>query len=334
MNRSDFECLGLLDSSENDLLTQEEIYRACVAVSNNGLFRKEESMLSMEQRFLLDMRRKIKAGLLSEVKEALEGFNSSDSAIMGDHQFLLGTVAHREGNPELAGKFYFKAAGEFHKAGDLRRELRALINSLICQNDLNQYMAGSLYSLEQKAKRNGFYDLVGVVKKGRAGELLTLGRFSEAAQEAESAADNFSEDGCAEDLAVSNMTAAIAHLMSGDLKAAQVNRAAVHLSGGKIVTYLDAYDALINGRIPQLPSGHPLEKAPWSVYAVKQGSITGKILRRLQIGPATPDELIEETWGKSALHPSYRNRLFVAISKLKKTSNVAIVFDGQVYKVA
>lgn len=333
MTRTESQLLATLECHGPSGLTPYELYRAHVPLANNGTKRESEESLLPEHRALLEARRLIHAREHSSAHQLLSGLEVKESLLAGDRSSLLGAIAHREGNVELAARHYAEAGQHFEQGGDAHRMLRARINSRICENDLQSYLAGPLFALEQEARRREFRDLAAIVQKARAGELLSRGRFAEAFREAQVAIESFCVDGCSEDLEVARLLAALAAVATGDLAAGKQYFESVHLSGGKLVVYQDAYRALLAGKLPSVPPGHPLEGTPWPSFAVKSESIPGKVLRRLQQGPATRTELIEAVWGKDATHPSYQNRLFNVLNKLKKTFHQTIIFDGSAYRL-
>jgi tetratricopeptide (TPR) repeat protein len=333
MNRSESQCLAILETQGENALSPDEVYRAYVVLANNGLSRDGEEKLGSNHRALLEARRLIKAGKTEEAKEIVERVEAATPLLLGDRSFLLAALHHRQGKIAEAGRLYAEASEFYDDGKDERRRLRAKINSLVCQNEVVTYIVGPLFALEQEARRGGFHDLVGITTRGRAIELIKLGRFEEASVEAESSVESFSIDGCPEDLALARLLAAIAKLAMGDLENAKKQFGRVHMTSGRLATYQAVYESLLAGKKPKTPKGHPLESTSWPRFSVKHAAIPAKILRRLQAGAATPNELIEEVWGKDAIHPSYRNRLFVALNKLKKSVPQSIVFDGESYRL-
>ncbi len=334
MSQSDFQCLARLKLGKT--LSSSEIYKACVALANNGLRREEEQSLHLSYRQLLEARRFIKKGDYKVASHILKELHvqAKDFLIAGDREFLRGMILHREGNMSAAAQALTVAAQHFKNAREDHRHLRALINSFICQSDnVDIYNAGELFAFQQLATRKKYFDLAGNIQRARAGELLSAGKFEEAAHEALESVKNYEKDGCPEDLAVAYMMAAIAQAASGDTNAAQKTYKHVLIRDGKVKSYVTILEALQSGKIPKVYPGHPLEKTPWKGVVIKTGSLSGKILSRLKIAPISRDELISEIWGTHAIHPSYCARLYTAINYIRKSKGISVLFDGDKYRL-
>jgi hypothetical protein len=334
---TDWQCVARLDSREP--LPPLGLYKALSGLANNGATRPEEVQLPPGARLLLEARRLLKERKLEEFDRLAERYQPRtedpgfDQILIGDLQALRAMRLGKEGKFEEAREAALTAAELFANTPDLHRELRARINAEIFLCTLETYLIGTLYSLEQSARRAGFDDLAGNIRKGRTIQLMDAARFEEALAEATGAAAAYECDGCPEDRAVAQTVLAILHLIAGHVAEAQIAAGKVHFKDGKVKPYFEAYQALVSGKKPQVPEGHPLALVPWPVHQVKKDSISGKILRRLSEGPATRDELIAHVWGEKALDPSYNARLYTAINQLRKKEGHAIVFDGSVYRL-
>jgi hypothetical protein len=334
---TDWQCVARLDSREP--LPPLGLYKALSGLANNGGSRPEEDQLPTDARLLLDARRLIKAGKLEDFDALTTNFTARtgdpgfDQILSGDLQAIRAMRLGKQGRFEDARAAALEAAETFANTPDLHRELRARINAEIFLCTLDTYLIGTLYSLEQSARRAGFDDLVGNIRKGRTIQLMDAARFEEALAEATGAVAAYERDGCPEDRAVAHTMLAILHLLAGHVAEAQTAAGKVHFKDGKVKHYFEAYQALVSGKKPHVPEGHPLALVPWPVHQVKKESISGKILRRLSQGPATRDELIAHVWGEKALDPSYCSRLYTAINQLRKKDGHGIIFDGSVYRL-
>ncbi len=334
---TDWQCVARLDSREP--LPPLGIYKALSGLANNGASRKEEEQLPPEARLLLEARRLLKERKLEDFDRLAMDFHAKtgdsgfDQILIGDLQALHAMRLGKKGLFQEARQAALAAAEVFANTPDLHRELRARINAEIFLCTLDTFLIGTLYSLEQSARRAGFDDLVGNIRKGRTIQLMDAARFEEALAEAIGAAAAYEHDGCPEDRAVANTILAILNLLTGHVAEAQIAAGKVHFKDGKVKPYFDAYQALVSGKKPQVPEGHPLALVPWPVHQVKRESVSGKILRRLSEGPATRDELIAHVWGEKALDPSYNARLYTAINQLRKKDGHGIIFDGSHYRL-
>ena len=335
MIRSDYQSWALLSAGQKTKLSEVEIYKACVIAANNGWTREEETGLGNYQRVLLESRRQIKSGRLEQAKKLLSSLRAQkpNSEIdPGDLEFLKGIVMHRLGDQYAAAGQLAIAANVFSKTGDSHRLLRALINEKIsAAMNLQAYLLGDLYVLQNQAVQHGYHDLAGLVFCARAGELIVSGRFSEAVAEAHDAVMHYQIASCPEDLALAQMMLTIAQFMSGDSGGARLTFQRVHIRDGKIASYVAIFEALIAEKRPVPPLGHPLYGTQWKVQGFKKESVTGKILSCLKNAPATRDELILLIWGPNSTHPSYCNRLYSALNQIRKQGQHQVVFDGEKY---
>lgn len=337
MSVSDWQFLGKLQSG--DSLDTIGLYKACAAIANNGGKRAEEFGLPEQCAPLLDARRMLKNGTLNEAFLRLETArpDGSDTVLNilleGDTHALRALYFGRLGKFAEGQREANFAAQTFARIPDNHRALRALINAEIFRCNLDTFTVGGLYSLEQRARRLNFHDLVGNVQKARAVQLMNAGKFEEAIPEALDAVRSYELDGCPEDRSVAECILAILYLLVGKIPDAQASIGKVHFRDGKVTVYYQAYQSLVVGKTPQIPKQHPLNGTPWPVHQVKRDSVSGKLLRRLSVGPASRDELIREIWGAGALHPSYCARLYTVINHLRRKNQQSIVFDGNVYRL-
>ena len=335
MMQSETHYLAKLNSTDLSKLTRIEIYLACIIPANNGKTFDLEKELSPIERELLTARRWIHLGELENSKRSLLKIieSSKEDLYRGDAEFLMGAIEHRSGRPKECAHWMNEAATTFENAGFHHRKLRALINSFICQGSLEIYLTGPLMSLEQEARRSQFYDLIANISRGRAHELMVAENFQAAIQELKSSVEAYDFEGSPDEKAISMCMIAICQLQIGHSNEAQETISRVLIKTGKVSVYHELYSSLFNGKIPQLPQGHPMTEINWVPYGFKPLSIPGKIVERLRKGPSKRDELIAYVWGPQAIDPSYNSRLYTAINQTKKSGKVTIVFDGENYRL-
>jgi hypothetical protein len=251
----------------------------------------------------------------------------------GDRHFLLALVHHRQGDIQLAARDLDRAIVSFRMAGDTHRELRSAVNRLICFSDCDSCTVGALIVLEQRALREGYYDIAGVIQRTRALELLRTCHLTEALAAGREAVRSYSFDGCPEDRLITIALVAIIEVLIGNLSAAQELRSSIFPVEPRVQVYLNCYEQIVAGRLPTVPKGHALDAIPWKKMALKPMSVPGKIIAALKSRPLSRDQLIESVWGSTADHPSYRNRLYTAINAIRKANHFDIYFDGESYRL-
>jgi tetratricopeptide (TPR) repeat protein len=335
MSNSELYFLAILSSDNKNTLTRIEIYKACIALANNGQKHTEELHLAPQERQLLDIRRQIFHGYLETSREKLNELIISPLSPLhrGDILYLMGAIEHRLGSQDNASIKIREAAEAYAIAEDTYRKLRAFINSYICKADLQTYLTGELLAFEQQARREKFYDLVALILRGRAHELMIQNCHHQALPDLEDAIRLYELDGAPADRAVAQCMMVIAYYLLDEIESAENLIKRVLVRDGKVSSYISIINDLANGRYPKIENGHPFERANWKIFETKRSSIIGKILKRLMQGPASRDEIISFVWGEKAIDPSYCNRLYTAVSKIKKMNTANIVFDGNLYKL-
>jgi hypothetical protein len=334
LSLSEQKCLLKLTTEGRETLAAAEFYKACAALANNGETHPEERLLSAPEKVLLDVRRLLNRGSLSQACLNIESLSELGLSplLLGDRYFLFALAQHRMGKIQAAADSLDRSVEAFRIAGDKHRELRAAINRLICISDTRAVTGGSLFVLEQKAMRENYFDLAAVIQRTRAIELLRSGNLNEALTASRESVHSYGLDGCPEDRLIAICLVAIMEALRGNLTVAQEARNSVFPVDARVAVYVQCYEAVIAGRTPSLPEGHALSVIPWKKVALKPMSVPGKILAALQEKPLTRDQLIEAVWGAGADHPSYRNRLYTAINAVRKTNKVDIYFDGETYR--
>jgi tetratricopeptide (TPR) repeat protein len=332
----------MLSSSQSTELKEIEVYKACVALAVSGEKHPEEIHLCEVAKLLLNVRRIINCGdlliaqqLLLDAENTMKGATAIEAYIyQGDLKFLLATIAHRMGDHFAAAEYMHRASELFQKGNDYHRTLRALINEKIClTNDLISYNFGELYSLQLHANQEKMYDLSGNISRSRACEFIVAGKFNEAVGEAKQAIEYYQLEGYPDDLATSYCILAIALMLSGNIEKAQEVCYKVQFKKAKVNSYWQIIEALTTGKQPILPPSHPLARTPWIKGDTKKNSLTGKLITSLRSGSKTRDELIAEIWGVDALDPSYCNRLYSAITQVRKSKGISILFNGDKYQI-
>jgi hypothetical protein len=332
--KSEWQLLADLAANGSFNMSADEIYKACVAVAIHGQKRIEEKLLNSFQQDLLNCRRLIFSGKMDASKRIAHYILSNQDANLSekaDAYFILGTIYNRSGNRFEAKANFLNSA---KISPDSHKQLRAVINSKICESKCASYICGELYALGQTAIRSEFYDLAGNIYKGMAIELLNAEKFLAATDAASKAEEFYSRDGCAEDRALNNCILAIANVLLGNLNQAQKDISRISEPVGKVKIYFDLYESLIHNRKMRLPKGHPLEKLLSHIRTKKSNSIGNKILRLLTENAMSRDELIYAIWGELATDSSYCNRLYTAINQLRKRYRSPIIFDGERYKIS
>lgn len=323
--------LTALNKREN--ISNNMVYKACAGVANNGVRLPEEEGLSLEEKVLLDVRRCLFKLEIQEAQVLIDRLTPSTPFLKGDHQFLQAQIFHRKGDQTAASDMMIKASLFYREAGEFHRELRAMVNGKICVSTLESCLYGELNSLEQEARRLEFYDIAANICRTRAIEFLIAGRLKESHAQALEASNLYLLDGYPDDRAVTIMIGAIALFQQGENEKAKDLRYQCYVSEGKVNTYLKIYDDLVLGKTPKVPTGHPLSAVKWKKGTIKTESVPGKIIRTLQEGPCSRDDLIENVWGKNAIGPSYCSRLYTAINEIRKQKGIQIVFDGENYRL-
>jgi tetratricopeptide (TPR) repeat protein len=308
-------------------------YKACVAVANHGLTLPDEEVLAPIYRELISVRRLIFSKALAEAEEKLRSLQTDDGFLQGDIDFLLGQIYHKRGDQPTAAFLMQSAARHYGASGDSHRELRARVNGAICVSTLASTLFGDLYSCEQEARRQNYFDIVGNICRVRATELLVAGRLQETLAQALEAAHFYQLDGYQDDHSVAIFIGAIALMLQGDVARAQELRGQALATEGKSEIYKQAYDQLLCGKLPKTHEGHPLNAVNWKKLMVKAESVPGKIIARLRRGPCAKNELIDSVWGQDALSDSYRSRLHTAINYLRQEKSISVVFDGEFYSL-
>lgn len=329
---SEYQCLSAL--SAEAMLSPLEIYKACVAVANTGKQLPSEAQLSAEEKDLLECRRQIFRGAFKEAKKLLSNAAGLNDFLEGDRKFLFAQILHRSGDQRGAEKLMKDAARDYLAAKDLHRELRARVNAAICVADLDRCLMGDLYAFELEARSQNFFDIAANICRTRAVELLRAARMPEAYTQAMEAKALYEQDGYPDDKSVALLLAALAKLSLGEMAEAEALRSQALITEGKVSVYANLYESLLQGRQPHLPTGHPLASVAWKNLGLKLSSVPGKIMQCLRDGPRSRDELIDAVWGPNALSPAYCSRLYTAINSLKKTKGIAIIFDGEKYRIA
>jgi tetratricopeptide (TPR) repeat protein len=336
MSFSENHYLTILSSEQRESLTRLEIYMACITLANNGQAHNAENQLAPQERQLLEIRRQIVKGKSLTAYEDLNQMLSKP--ISPFHQaeilFLSGLTLHHLGDHALAALKIREASEFYAQAGDPYRRLRALINSYISQADLNSYVYGELVAFEQQARRNEFYDLVALILRGRAYELMMQNQHHQAIPQLLEAIHYYELDGAPADRALAQAMLVITYYLVGNYESAENLNKCILVRTGKVESYIKIINDLAHGRTPKIEKAHPFANAQWKILTLKKSSIPGKIIMRLMQGPAQRDELISFVWGAQALDPSYCSRLHTAISSLKKNKKMDIIFDGDFYKLA
>lgn len=319
----------------NKLVENEkyQIYKACVGVAHNGIILPEEATLSYHEKKLLEVRRNLYLSQFSDAEKTLKelGLIELNSFFEGDRLFLIAQLFHRQGLQDKATAYMVKAADQYALADETHREMRARVNAAICLATLESCLVGELYSFEQECRRYGFSDIVANIARTRAIELLRVHRAKEAHFQAMQAADFYLLDGYQDDRSIALILAAIALLTAGDVDKAIECRNQVLVVDGKVENYIKIYDALLNGKKPLPPTGHPLESFKWKDMILKKESVPGKIVTALQGGPQSRDVLIEIVWGSNSLSDSYCSRLYSAMNFLRKEKGIDVKFNGERY---
>lgn len=308
-----------------------DLYKAAIAISNLGSIHEQENELNEVEVTLLNVRRILVKCQYDTAEKILQGLKTGHPLLEGDKHFLLGQVYHRKGNQIEAHKLMNKAGDLYQVAQEFYRELRARINGAICISTLESSLFGELFAYEQEARRFGFLDLAANICRSRAMDLLVVGRHAEAHTHAMKASDLYLLDGYPEDMAVSIVLAAIALHMKGDAKNAKKVFELCLIKDGKVKSYVEIWSALQSGRAPKIYEGHPLFNVQWKKDVLKTETIPGKILNALKEKPCSKDELIFKVWGENALHVSYYDRLHSAITYLRNTKGINVVFNGEKY---
>jgi len=336
---SDWQTTGVLVERGAATLGDYDLYKACVSFAINGGAHESEARLPAEYRALLEIRRRLKAGQLDEVRSSLETWavpkgHEREFELLGDRAYVRAMLHHRRSEMAASAASLGEAAELYRRGRDEHRTLRALVSRKIIESTLETYLTGELFFLKQKAEAAGFYDLVGNIEKGAVTELLLAGEATEAANAAARAIEAYRRDGCPEDRAVSQCLLAISLWLADRKDEARRAEKAVLVRGGKVSSYEAILAALFAGRTPELPAGHPLAAVAWSAAGgPKENSIPGRILRRRRDGAAGREELIREVWGAGAVHPSYDGRLYTAIKDLRGKYRIAVAFDGARYRL-
>lgn len=323
----------LMSLKRNGVIESFDVYKAAIAVANNGgVFSSEES-LSIEEKYLLNIRRHIFKGELQEAEETLLLIETTHFLLRADKEFLLAQIFHKKGNQKKAAELMYLAADFYQMANEEYRELRARSNAAICLATLESCLTGELMAYEQEARRQGFMEIAANISRTRAIELLIAGRLTEAHLQANVAANLYLLDGYADDRAVAVILSAIALLMNGERGEAQLMRNQCLITEGKVANYISVYESLLQGKTPQLYPGHPLSVISWQKNVLKSESVPGKIVQALKEKPRSRDELIALIWGEEALDVSYCARLHTAINYIKKSKGIHIYHDGEKYKL-
>lgn len=324
----------LIALKRNGPVGEFDVYKAAISMANIGGTYKDENLLPDVEKTLLEVRRLLSQGKLEVAEKTLSAMKTAHPLLEGDRQFLLAQYFHKKGDQQKASELMHKAADFYHMVGEYYRELRARSNAEICISSLESCLIGELLSLEQEARRQGFMDIVANICRTRAMELLIEGQLNESHLQAMEAADLYQLDGYPDDRAVALVLGAIALQMNGESERAQHLRGQCLHKGGKLTHYLNIFDALIQGKTPKLPAGHPLCKVKWNKNSLKAESVPGKIIQSLKEKPRSRDELILQVWGENAVDVSYCSRLYTAINYLKKSKGINVAFDGEKYKLA
>lgn len=253
--------------------------------------------------------------------------------LSGDQKFLLGVITQREGSHYNAGKLLGQATESLQQSGDTHRLLRNEINREICAESLDSFFVGRLHFLRKEAELLGLYDLVGVIRKAQASQLMDEGRFVEAETTADLAVEAFIKDGSAEDESVAKLLLAIARMNLGDPLGAKSAVRDLRTRSGKVGPYIEIYESLLAGKRPKVAPGHPLHDCPWSVSIIRPNAVASKIIRTLSEGSKTSEQIIHAVWGERADHPSYKDRLHSAIRQLRKHNSIPVHFDGEQYRI-
>ena len=339
---SDYMCLTKLCLEQTDEFTVREIYKSCVAYAVSGLKHPTESFLNEYEIILLNARRLLSHNDIESAKQILCNINfkdhSTDSLLnylfQGDHSFLEGTILHRQGRHLEASVKMYEAQKFYEKSFDSHRELRALINAKISEtNELETYNNGEIYALQLYAEQNEFYDLCGNISRSRACEFLAQGYFREAIEEATESIHYLKKDGYPDDLSISWCIITISYYLLGEIEKAKLSSYKVNIKNGKVKSYWHIIESLSKGQTPVIQDHHPLFKTPWYKSSLKSSSVVGKIVTSLKAGAKTRDELIYELWGTQADDPSYCNRLYSALSHIRKTKGFTILYNGSKYEL-
>ena len=330
---SDWKNYYRLLAEEGDQMNDLEIYQACAAVANNGMTRSEEKNLCSVAKKLLQIRRYLNNREIEKAHEQIITIRSKDlhPMLAGDRNYLLGVIHNRKGNMRLTIK-NMKLSKDYFLNGKLEhRYLRAILSEKICEEDINSFTHGDLFAIKQKAYRNEYLDLVGNIQKGYSVQLLELGNYHEARNQALDAIESFKHDGCPEDKSIAYCIAAISSIICADQNAGDKYIQYVIGNSGKTREYKQIYNDLKQKKRPRIPKGHFLSKTKWPIIAVKEGTISGKILNALNNGKISRDDLITSVWGSNSYDISYISRLHVAINELRKKYKYNIAFNGTHY---
>lgn len=330
---TDSQLLTVLNTSENGSLSRLDVYKACVGLSNIGIYHKAELHLLPEEQQLLYVRKAMHAGQLEKAAKMIDSLRilSLSDFHMGDSLALLGIIRHMEGDIYTGTSYLQQSAEFFRKSENYHRYLRSKINSAIVVSDMNSFIGGELFGLAQLTRREQQWDLLGHIRRGAACEFLVNGKLELAELEIIEAISCYELEGAPEDLSLAYCLKAIILFLSGDIQGAFGSVKRVTIYEGKVASYFQIYSTLIGAKLPILNDGHPLANVDWHNYLKKTSSIPGKIIIALQKKPKKRDQLIAEVWGAGAIDPSYCNRLYSAISNINRSGLLKIVFDGEYY---
>jgi hypothetical protein len=311
------------------------VYKACVAVANNGVTLSEEEELNIEEKSLLEVRRRLFRGEFPSAQDMLDKLEKiqMNHFFEGDRLFLMGQVMHRQGIQKEAARYMSLAGDQYAIDGDFHRELRARVNGALCLSTLESCLIGELNAFEQEARRLNFMDIASNICRTRATELLKANRAREAYHQAMESSHLYLLDGYQDDRSVSLILAAICQLLLGNRSKAFEARSQAFIVDGKVGIYFQAYESLLQGKKPKIPVGHSLYNIDWKEMIIKAESIPGRIIGALQKGPCSRNDLILAVWGPEATDVSYCNRLYTAILFLRKDKKMDIRFDGQNYEL-
>jgi tetratricopeptide (TPR) repeat protein len=331
--KSDWKLLSLSNYGQTQDFELDDWYRICAATANAGAEHPYEKNLNPNLRILNQVRRALKTEDTLSAKRFLTEVTGNDPIVLGDKAYLSAMLDFRDGDLQKSKNSFLESAAVFGKAGQEYRYLRAMINSVMLDPSISKHlMHGEVYFLEQEARRLEFFELIGNIQRARALTLFSQDRLTEALEHVRLALEAYQIDGSPNDLSSSFCLMAILHFLNGNRKNAYADFSKALDRSGKSMPYVEVFQALENGKIPNPPSGHPLAAVDYSKYLPKTESISTKILRALEKAPMTREELVTTAWGSKANNPSYIDRLHSCIRILRKEGHF-IAYDGEMYRL-
>lgn len=347
---SDYTLFLNLNSNENSNLTALEVYKGCAIAAVNGLRIEIESQLNPLYQELLEIRRLIYFSRInsisSKINLILEDIMNnkilfqldSPSLIKGDLKFLSGMIASFKGDNKKAGNYMDEAALDYLKANDQRRFYKSLVNKYICiSNTSKSYQSGELYALNENCQSMGYYDISGNIYRSYALELLIAGNLPYAIEMALKAQNQYQKECFFDDYLISKSIEGICESLLLNLHKAKnlffELDTEMFRTHRKTKEFYVAFKYLLEGKVPNPSSDHPLARVPWSKLILKKGSLKAQLIEVLKDRPYTRVELILKLWGENATHESYNKRFHALLNEARSSSTYLIHFDGEMYSI-